>query len=445
MSFSMVQVALIFAGMSINQDVQAQSPIDGLLANNPGLDTTQTSMARVIEVACPNQTNEIQFQTRCNALVRALQRSGESNTPLDQAGAVNGMQQASPEQIPSQGVSATRSSFQMIGGRLAALRAGSRGFQIAGLGNFPLPINLASVSDPIGGAAGDDADTWSRLGGFVNGSFNTGEVGAEANQFGYNFNNGSINFGVDYRLLDELVIGTAFTYMRSESGFANNGGSLDSNHYTGAIYGTYNPTDNLYFDAIASFGGLNYDTSRHIQYSVPGDIVNTDAKGTSGGNQYSVSLGTGYNYATGQWLLNPYAKVNYIKLDVDGFSETGGNGWGMQFADQSVESVTTTLGSQIAYTASMSWGVLMPNVHGEWHHQYKDGSRNIAVRLLGDTTSGLSFDTVTTAPDRNYFTVGTGVSGTFAHGFSAFFNYDALVGYRNVDSHMFTLGTRIEF
>lgn len=416
----------------------AQSPVDGLLQSAPGLDTSQTNMARVIEIACPNGTNEADFQVRCNALIGAASQGALPET-------FTALQQVSPEQIPSQGVSATRTSFKVIGGRLAALRAGARGFQVAGLGNNSLPVNLASLSKSFGGAAGDASENWDRLSGFVNGNYNKGNVDSEFNQQGYSLNSGSLNIGLDYRFSDDLVLGTAFTYMRAESSFDRNGGSLDSNNYTGALYGNYYATENLYFDGIASMGGINYDSVRNIQYLAGGDLVNTQAKGNPGGNQYSVSLGSGYNFAVQKWLLNPYAKVNYLKLDVDGFNETGGNGWGMQFQDQAVESVTTTLGGQVSYALSTSWGILMPTIRGEWHHQYKDSSRNIAVRFLGDTTSGLSFNTVTTSPDRNYFTVGTGISGTFAQGLSAFLNYDTLLGYRSVESHMFTLGARMEF
>jgi hypothetical protein len=53
----------------------------------------------------------------------------------------------------------------------------------------------------------------------------------------------------------------------------------------------------------------------------------------------------------------------------------------------------------------------------------------IAVRFLGDAASGLSFiNTMTNAPDHNYFMPGTGVSGTFVHGVSAFLNCNALLG-----------------
>ncbi|MBD9355924.1 autotransporter outer membrane beta-barrel domain-containing protein [Methylomonas sp. EbA] len=413
--------------------------LEGFLQDTPGINNSQTNMARVIEIACPSGQNESQFQSRCDALVGAALRA-------EQATSINTspLQQASPEQIPSQGITATRTSFNAIAGRLGALRAGARGFQVAGFGSGALPINLASLANPLGGAAGDSSGVWDKLGGFVNGNYNTGNVDSSFNQLGYNLNGGSINAGIDYRLSNDLILGAAFTYARAESNFDRNGGSLNSDAYTGALYGTYYATDNLYFDAITSIGAIDYASTRQISYTVP-EVVNTQAKATPTGNQYSVSVGSGYNYAVKQWLFNPYVKANYTKLDVDRFSESGGNGWGMAFSDQGVESVTTTVGGQISHAISTSWGVFTPNIRGEWHHQYKDGSRNIAVRFLGDTTSGLSFNTVTNSPDRNYFTVGTGVSGTFARGLSAFLNYDALVGYKDVESHLFTMGARLEF
>jgi outer membrane lipase/esterase len=431
------KLGIMAIGLGFSSVGHTQSPIQGRLQSTPQLDTTQLGITQIIEEACPQGRNQADFQARCDAIVGAANQGATSDV-------LTSVQQVAPEQIPSQGVSATRAAFNLIGGRLAALRAGAHGFHLAGSGSV-LPINLASLSSGLGGGAGDSDSAWERLGGFVNGNYNTGNVDAELNQFGYNFNSGSTNFGLDYRFSDDLVLGAAFTYMRSESSFDHNGGTLDSNAYTGALYGNYYATENFYFDGIASIGGINYESIRHIQYSLPAETINTQTKGTPSGNQYSIGLGSGYNYALRQWLFNPYARVNYIKLDVDRFSETGGDGWAMAFNDQSVESVTTTLGGQISYALSTSWGVLMPMLRGEWHHQYKDGSRNIAVRFLGDTTTGLTFNTVTTSPDRNYFTVGIGMSATFAHGISAFFNYDALLGYRNLESHLLTLGARMEF
>ena len=431
--------------MGVSSLSQAASPIAGSLTDLPGLNATQTNMASVIEVVCPQGPkpegpNTQAFQDRCNAMVGAAQ-SGSS------AAAVGALKETAPEQMIGQGTGATRTSFNVIGGRLAALRAGVRGFQVAGFNTGSQPqTKLASQSlhGETGGSAGETGtDLWTRLGGFVNGTYNTGNLDSSSTQTGYNFNSGNTTIGLDYRLTKDLILGTAFTYVRSEASFNLNGGSLNSNAYTGAVYGTYYATEELYFEGITTFGGINYESTRNIQYSVPGDNVNTQATANPNGNQYSVSLGSGYNFALQEWTLNPYARVNYLKFDVDSFNENGGNGWAMGFSDQSVESVTTTLGSQISYAFSTSFGVFLPSIRGEWTHQYKDNIRNIAGRFLG--SSPINFNTVTQAPDRNYFTVGTGVSGTFARGVSAFLNYDALVGYRDITSHLVTLGARVEF
>jgi outer membrane autotransporter protein len=398
-------------------------------------------MADVIEEACPGGQgiNDDDFQARCTFLVDAA-REGEASEVL------NAFQRVAPEQLISQGTGATRTSLNVIGGRLASLRAGVRGFQIAGLTNGQA-LRLAGLSPYArGGSAGEGgSEIWDRLGVFVNGNYNTGNLDSSFNQLGYNFNSGSVTAGIDYRLTKDLILGTAFTYTRTETGFDRNGGSLDSDAFNGAFYGTYYATDALYFDGIATFGGINYDSVRHIQYTVPGDPVNANAKANPNGEQYSVSLGTGYNFAVQEWTLNPYARINYAKLEVDGFNERGGDGWAMGFGDQRVESVTTTVGSQVSYSLSTPWGVLLPHIQGEWFHEYKDNRRDIDVRFLGDRTSGLTFNTVTESPDRNYFTVGAGVSGTFAKGLTAFLNYNTLLGYRNVESHLFSAGARLEF
>lgn len=423
----------------------AQSPIDDPLTTLPGLNSTQTNMADVIEEACPGppNVNDPAFQARCNAVL------GAAALGNDQAGAVNALQQVGPDQIISQGTEATKTSSNVLGVRLTALRAGATGLSLAGLNPNGQALSnqaLGRLYPASGGAAGDEESAaWNRLGVFVNGLGQFGSVDSTFNQVGFDFDRGGVTAGADYRFTKNSVLGAAFSYVRTESGFDRDGGDLDSDSYTGSLYGTVYAADAFYIDGIASFGGINYDSTRRISYTAGVDVVNTEAKAEPDGMQYSVSLGGGYNVSLGEVTIDPYARINYTKLDLDGFSESGGSGWAMQFADQRVESVTTALGTQVSYAVSAPFGVLLPYVRGEWHHEYEDDSRNISVRFLGDNRSGLTFNTLTEGPDRNYFTVGTGISGTFAQGITAFLNYDALLGYHSIESHAFLVGARMEF
>lgn len=428
------------------------------------LNQTQSNMTDVIFTACVSGTNEAAFQARCDALVGFAQ-AGNRNQPLPvatwQPSVRNVLQRVAPEQMLGQGTTATRTSANILSARLQALRLGTRGLSLSG-SNFngqPLMGNsFADLSSAVetGGAAGDDigASLGGRLGAFINGIYNFGSVDStfnsagtqRGNQLGFDFDSGGVTAGMDYRFTSNLVLGAAFTYLHMATTFDRSGGDLDSDSYSGSLYGTFYPSKSFYVDGLFSVGGIDYSSNRQINYVIPGaDVVNTQAQATSGAMQYSVSVGGGYNYAWKGLTLNPYARFNYINLDIGGFSERGGDGWAMRFGDQTVESLTTTLGTQLTYAISTPWGVLTPNVRGEWRHEFEDDKRIIPVRFLGDTTSGLTFSTVTENPDRNYFIVGTGVSATFAHGVSAFFNYDALLGYRDIESHSFMVGARMEF
>jgi uncharacterized protein with beta-barrel porin domain len=94
----------------------------------------------------------------------------------------------------------------------------------------------------------------------------------------------------------------------------------------------------------------------------------------------------------------------------------------------------------------MPWGVLVPQAHGTWHHEFKDDSRTITTSFLGDGAAAPNqFSIVTEGSDRDYYTVGVSLNTSFSHGASAFVAYNTLLGYRDIDSHRVTFGGRLEF
>jgi outer membrane lipase/esterase len=88
-------------------------------------------------------------------------------------------------------------------------------------------------------------------------------------------------------------------------------------------------------------------------------------------------------------------------------------------------------------------GVLPPQSRGQRHYQFKDDKRSIGASFLGDPAAQ-QFAVATQGPDRDYFTFGADISGEFSQGISAFLAYDLLLSYCDIESHRFTLGTRIE-
>lgn len=401
------------------------------------LNPTELSLALVARDACNIGDNLQEFQDRCEALATA--------SDSDQVIAIGTI---SPEQLAAQGDAATKlSGGQMrqisggLVGRLGVLRAGGplAALEIEWQGDKALYGAREALAT---GAAGDDGGP--RFGVYLSGTVGTGEVDNTSRLLGFDYDMGGLTVGGDVTF-DMVAFGAAFSWLRSDADYKRNAGYVKSDSYNGSIYATVFPLEGLYLDGIVTFGGTDYDTKRTIQYSVPGDTVNTSANGNPDGNQVAVSGGIGYDIATGGFTVTPYFRAAYGRIEIDGFSESGGDGWALRYDSQNIDSVTTTLGGEFAYAFSLPFGVLVPQVRGEWIHEYEDDDRKVPVLFKGNTSTSDKFRLVTDDPDRDYFTVGGELAATFARGFGAFAAYEALLGYDDVESHKVTFGGRVEF
>lgn len=321
--------------------------------------------------------------------------------------------------------------------------------QIFGMGSMATRINGGKVTQPsdyfrlkhgnrYGGGAGDD--DFSRLGFWAKVDSDFGSLSDTPALAGFKFDNHNFVFGADYRLRDNWVVGSSFAYRHNNASFSANRGETLNDSYTGNLYTSYNITDALHVDATASYGGYSYETTRNINLAGIGSSV---AKGSPNGGQYAFSWGGGYDFNLKALTIAPYARGEYMNLDIDGYSETGSIA-AVRFAKQNIESLTSTLGVQTAYTFSFPWGVLIPQLRGEWHHQYLDGQRLIQASFVDDPT-GQNFTLAGAAPSRDYYTFGAEVSSVLPGGISAFLAYETLQGYTHIDSNKLMLGGRLEF
>ncbi len=443
----LIGIVAITSGISTH--ALAQSPIN----------QTKINMADTIGIACAQGTpiNDLDFQTRCNAIVGA---SGGNPNLLDNVVAggeilelTNAINEVAPEQLLVPSLQSTRTMANIASVASAAIAARMNIIRTAMYSSSTTQIASNNQSQPgqfkfslnpglRGGAAGISDS--GRLGIWGNGTYNTGDVNSSTNQLGFGFENWGGTLGADYRITDNFVAGAAFTYLNTDADVDSSGGNAESDSYTGTIYATFSHESGFYVDANASYGESDLDISRNIVYSINGDVVNTTAEGDPSGSQYSFGMGIGYQFALASATIEPFARADYMEYEIDGYSERGGQGWGSSFSRQRFRSLPTTVGLRLSNAFSMPWGVLLPQIHGAWHHQFRDDARTITTSFLGDGNSN-QFSIVTEGPDRDYYTAGASLSATFAHGITTFVAYNTLQGYRDVDSHRFTFGGRLEF
>jgi outer membrane lipase/esterase len=293
----------------------------------------------------------------------------------------------------------------------------------------------------VGWGAGDN--DFSKLNFWTKADNDFGSRDNTFSQAGFNFDNHDFVFGADYRLRDDWVVGSSFSYRHNNATFDGGRGETESNSYTGNLYTTYSITDALHVEATASYGGYNYKTKRNITLlDFDGLASSSVAKGSPDGDQYAFSWGGGYDFTYQALTVAPYARGEYIHHGVNGYSESGSIA-AIQFAKQNIESLTSTVGIQTAYTFGFPWGVVIPQLRGEWHHQYSDGQRQMQASFVNDPTA--AFTLSGNGPSRDYYTFGAEASTVLAGGVSAFLAYETLQSYTSINSNKLMLGARLEF
>ncbi len=424
------------------------------LSSLQGLTPPERSVAEAIEKIFPTLLNrpltpeQQDMRDRFAELLAAAQTS-----PQEVPAALSAI---APEEASAVGTLATEVNnrqFANISERMKALRSGVQGISISGLTmnmdgqSVPLgALAQASLFAPKGGAASaDDGALGSRLGVFVSGSFDFGDKDGTDNESGFDFDVSSFTAGADYRFTKKLVLGGAFGYGYTDLDIDNSGGSLDDDAWTLSLYGLYNFDEHLWVNGIFSYTWNHYDSNRRIAYDLSdAEAVDRNADADYDGSQYAISLSAGYDIFRKGFTLGAFGTFAYSRTDVDSYQESGATGLDLAVDDQSIDSLTTTLGAKVSYALSTSFGVLVPQLSVDWEHEFEDGDRTLDVRFVHDP-NGYLFGIPTDSPDRDYFHVSPGISAVFAYGFSAYVNYEVTLGKTDLNEQNVTFGVRYEF
>ena len=432
------------------------------LATIPALTTNDVAVAVALDTACtslqstPTLTPQQQdLLNQCLAL--------NSSSSVSTAAVANAIQQLPPKTAETQtqtSHTATNAQFTNVAGRMSALRSGVHGASFGGLGfsdsNGTLPVFgvgavLLGVDDKPKQEVGSDFSRW--------GFFGSGTIGREngnprAATPGYNLNVHGLTFGVDYRMNDHLVLGSALGYTRQNTSLDGGVGSLKTNGWSFTGYASWYQQNNWYLDSALSYSSNSFDSRRLISYTLPlpgggSTSVNQLAKANSNGNGVAGSITFGRDFNSKQWAYGFYGKAQYSHQNFDGFQEVlnasaAGSGLGLRLNSRTETSSNTVLGGKLDYTASTSWGVVIPHAELEWQHDFHSDPNAFTAFFIDDPTNTpilIKGDKL----DANYFRLGLGASFVFPQGRSGFILYNRSLGRSGISQDNLTIGFRMEF
>lgn len=172
--------------------------------------------------------------------------------------------------------------------------------------------------------------------------------------------------------------------------------------------------------------------------------VDRTATGDTESDLFSLTIGGGYETSKDALTYGVYARLSYLEVDVDGYTEQGALGLDLIVDDQEVKSLVSIIGGRISKAFSRRSGVLIPQGWVEWHHEFEDDSETIVTRYLNDPNA-LSLLVQTDDPDEDFFVLGGGVSAVFKGGTQAFVDIQTVLELEDVTNTILTAGVRREF
>jgi len=404
-----------------------------------GFTFNESSYAQALNTACPVATGAL--AQRCREL-RVL-------TPSQRANAIAA---STPTQQLAQVIAPIKFNFARMEApmlRMAQLRRKHTQASTLSFNGFQLPINLSVAAlglNARGGGAGDEeafANSFrdEPFGVFIDGKFTVGNQRENPNNFGFDVDSRAVTVGADYRVTDNLVAGAAMEYMNVNTTFDNSAGTMDSDTFMGAVYGSYRLPQDFYVDAIATYGSSEHALTRNFAY--PGFAGSASSK--PGSEQYTFAITLGKDIAWEEWQISPYTRFEYLQMHVDSYQESGGSGLAVNVGAQSDTSAISSLGTQISYNLSQSWGIVVPSAWVEWEHQYLNDNERIPMRLSAAAAGTGEFVIQTGQPDRDYVNLGGSISASLPEGKSAFIRYEARLGQTDISNNIVEVGVRIPF
>ena len=306
---------------------------------------------------------------------------------------------------------ATNLSSQ-LGQRLASLRTNSdtsftalqlAGIQLASSGTDPAST-VAAYERAVAAADGFPLVTGfalpDEISVFVSGGASFGDTDTVGGT--EDFTTGSVTAGVDYRITRTIVVGVAGTYSRTLTDISLGG---DSEGFTagGSLYGTWY-RNNWYTDAYAGIAATSTDIRRVTLIGATSLEATADTHGTvlTGG------VRVGRNYEAGNFIVGPFAAIDYVHNKTDAYTETGAGAFSLAVPETTATSLQSTLGAQAATTFSIGGSDIAPYAKAAWVHEFHDDAPVTTVAFTAAPTA--TFQSVVRSAEANWAQIGGGVS-----------------------------------
>lgn len=218
---------------------------------------------------------------------------------------------------------------------------------------------------------------------------------------GYKAKGGGIAVGADWGVNDCTTLGLAGSYTKVNVDDKNaSPKDQDIKSWQATGYGWWEFQDGIYLDAMLGVSTNRYKLNRVINVNEIHTAANSSFHGTQWGAQadlgWSLCNSTDYYFA-------PFARLRYIHLDLDDYTESGAAGLSLNVQNEDVKEFLGGLGFRLGYTYQACDVLYVPEISLMLGYDFQnDGEQTFAGFLAG----GPAFGTDGIKPGRTIFDLG---------------------------------------
>lgn len=240
-------------------------------------------------------------------------------------------------------------------------------------------------------------------------------------------------FGVDKKIGDNLILGTAIAYSNSDAKFDSNAGKSESKSVNISLYGRYGQKDNpVYVQGRLGLGFVDSDVERNI---ITGNIVNSE-KINHKDKVISAYVESGYNVKKGDFTFTPYAALENDTVIRGKFKENS------KFAISASKKTYNQTNATVGVRGTQSFGAVKLNGYVEYKQALNKEDLSFDAKFNGIdkdiTVKGIGLN-------NNRTWAGVGIVHEVTPKFSWYGNYDLKLEKNKGRNNVFTIGFRVNY
>jgi uncharacterized protein YhjY with autotransporter beta-barrel domain len=185
--------------------------------------------------------------------------------------------------------------------------------------------------------------------------------------------------------------------------------------------------------------------ARRIQFVLGSLSVDDTAKGNPSGNQYSATVGAGYDPYLPYGINASFSgTLRYSASTISAYNESGSNGLNLHIDSQKLKSTSASVSALLQKAVSFKSFVLLPQASLSYVRHLGGDDATLRAHFIADPAQ-TPFEFKTKIDDPDFATLALGTSALFPGGSTLFAQYERMLLTQHYAQQSIALGWRREF